>query len=91
MLRSSAEVSADCKKCFELPEIIAKLAVVQAEYQTAVSGVPRHSEARQSEVGKQYTYLEERILDVLELATFCRGQRDSVCGLESIGIKQKAS
>ena len=87
MLRSGAEIPLNCKDCFEWSQVISELATSQAAFvdkttqyihqEKGATYTGNLSEIRQSDEGRIYTETEERTLDILELTTFCSGNKTS--------------
>ena len=86
MLRNTAEMPPECRECFGIEELIVEVAQLQDKFleetqlgsaeQAAFDPYVKHTEARQTSAGQQYTKVENRLLDVLEIATFCSGQKN---------------
>ena len=84
MLKSSLDIAPDCRECFGVESIIAKLATTQAVYVENYRQFERRSEAQASPAGQEYQQIEGQLLDILELATFCRGRANGNCFAEEI-------
>lgn len=74
----------DCRACFDLDEQIVELAHKQAAYVAISPQFERRSEALATAEGLAYTECEDRVLRILELATFCQGRRGDDCPLQDI-------